>query len=66
MALLGEEYASSDEGDLVSPVKETQISSASTIVAAPDVSLDVWSCKSSLYIAQLTDVQAHAVADDAG
>ncbi|KAL9035123.1 MAG: hypothetical protein Q9214_006730, partial [Letrouitia sp. 1 TL-2023] len=57
MALLGEEYASSDEGDSATLVKETQMSPASTIVAAPDVSLDVWSCQSSRYIARLTDLQ---------
>lgn len=42
MALLGLEYASSDEGSSL-PKKEPRKTSASTIVAAPEVSLDVWS-----------------------
>ncbi|KAL8664521.1 MAG: hypothetical protein Q9168_007883 [Polycauliona sp. 1 TL-2023] len=41
MALLGEAYASSDEE--VPVVVDTGTTTATTIVAAPDVSLDVWS-----------------------
>ena len=42
MALLGSDYASSDEGS-PPPRTESRKTSASTIVAAPEVSLDVWS-----------------------
>ena len=42
MALLGLDYASSDEGS-APPEQERQQISASTVVAAPEVSLDVWS-----------------------
>ena len=42
MALLGTDYASSDDGS-PSPRQEMQKTTASTIVAAPEVSLDVWS-----------------------
>ena len=42
MALLGLDYASSDEGSPL-PEQERQQISTSTVVAAPEVSLDVWS-----------------------
>ena len=42
MALLGAQYASSDEGS-PTPEQETGKTAASKIVAAPEVSLDVWS-----------------------
>ena len=42
MALLGADYASSDE-EPSPPRQETRKTVASTIVAAPEVSLDVWS-----------------------
>ena len=42
MALLGADYASSDE-EPSPPRQETRQTVASTIVAAPEVSLDVWS-----------------------
>ena len=42
MALLGLDYASSDEESPL-PEKERQQVSANTVVAAPEVSLDVWS-----------------------
>lgn len=42
MALLGADYASSDEGSSP-PRQELRKTPASTIVAAPEVSLDVWS-----------------------
>lgn len=42
MALLGAHYASSDEGS-PAPRPEPRKTAASTIVAAPEVSLDVWS-----------------------
>ena len=42
MALLGADYASSDEGS-PPPRQEPQKTATSTIVAAPEVSLDVWS-----------------------
>ena len=45
MALLGADYASSDEGS-PPPEQEARKIAASTIVAAPEVSLDVWSCHS--------------------
>lgn len=46
MALLGDEYASSDDG-AASPAGETfQKTVTAPIVPAPDVSLDVWSHKS--------------------
>ena len=48
MSLLGAYYASSDEDD--SQVKKSQPStSATTLVAAPEVSIDVWSHKSLLH-----------------
>ena len=42
MALLGADYASSDDGS-PPPRQEPQTSATNTIVAAPEVSLDVWS-----------------------
>lgn len=48
MALLGAGYASSDEGS-PPPERETRKIAASTIVAAPEVSLDVWSYHSRDY-----------------
>ena len=45
MALLGTDYASSDEGS-PSPRQEPQETATKTIVAAPEVSLDVWSYRS--------------------
>lgn len=44
MALLGTEYESSDEGSSPAPNK-TNMTSATHVVAAPEVSLDVWSHK---------------------
>lgn len=41
MALLGAEYASSDEDITPAPVENSNKTAA--IVAAPDVSVDVWS-----------------------
>lgn len=43
MALLGVEYASSDEESSPLPYKEPAKTVATRVVAAPDVSLDVWS-----------------------
>ena len=43
MALLGDEYASSNEGNTPPPAEVAPQTAATTIVAAPDVSLDVWS-----------------------
>ena len=43
MALLGAEYASSDEDAPSSTVKASHPVAAAAVVAAPDVSLDVWS-----------------------
>lgn len=43
MALLGAEYASSDEEHEPSASKDGDVISATAIVAAPQVSLDVWS-----------------------
>ena len=43
MALLGTEYASSDEEIPPRPSSEALKAAATSIVAAPDVSLDVWS-----------------------
>lgn len=48
MALLGADYASSDEGS-PPPERKTRKIPASTIVAAPEVSLDVWSYHSRDY-----------------
>ena len=42
MSRLGEEYASSDEGS-PPPRQEPRKTTASTVIAAPEVSLDVWS-----------------------
>ena len=47
MALLGDEYASSDEDTTTAPVAAPQRTFATSVVAAPDVSLDVWSYKST-------------------
>lgn len=43
MALLGDEYESSDEGSSEWPVKDGPKTFATPLVAAPEVSLDVWS-----------------------
>ena len=43
MALLGNEYASSDDEASSTVVETIQKASATPVVAAPDVSLDVWS-----------------------
>ena len=43
MALLGDEYNSSDEDVSSQPVAESRNITANSIVAAPEVSLDVWS-----------------------
>lgn len=43
MVLLGAEYASSDEEHEPSASKDDKMISSTTIVAAPEVSLDVWS-----------------------
>jgi len=43
MALLGTEYASSDEENTLTPAKGPARTAAASVVAAPDVSLDVWS-----------------------
>ncbi len=43
MALLGQEYESSDEAGSPIPTKAGNATTATTIVAAPEVSLDVWS-----------------------
>ena len=56
MALLGLDYASSDE-DSPLPEKERQKTSASKIVAAPEVSLDVWSHYLQHYIYHSNIVQ---------
>lgn len=57
MALLGADYASSDEGS-PSPRQEPLKTAASTIVAAPEVSLDVWS-----YHAQEFDYYSNIMQD---
>ena len=46
MALLGREYESSDEGGSPPPTKGSNTTMATQVVAAPDVSLDVWSYNS--------------------
>ncbi len=46
MALLGDDYASSENGTTPPPAEASQKIAATSIVAAPDVSLDVWSHKS--------------------
>lgn len=43
MALLGAEYASSDEDTSLSVMKNTKSTTSTMVVAAPEVSLDVWS-----------------------
>lgn len=43
MALLGAEYASSDDEVLPSISEDIKTTSATAVVAAPEVSLDVWS-----------------------
>ena len=43
MVLLGAEYASSDEESSPQASSEAPKSGAKSVVAAPDVSLDVWS-----------------------
>ncbi len=48
MALLGAEYASSDEGATPPPLSSKQKTAAASIVAAPDVLVDVWSHISTL------------------
>lgn len=48
MALLGAEYASSDEGS-PPPNQESRKTAPSNIVAAPEVSLDVWSYHPPLF-----------------
>ena len=42
MSLLGAEYASSDEGEVINAKAHTQ-ATATPVIAAPDVSVDVWS-----------------------
>lgn len=43
MALLGAEYASSDEGVSPPPLDSSQNFAATSVIAAPEVSVDVWS-----------------------
>ena len=43
MTLLGDEYASSDENTSPPPIDNAKKTTATSIVAAPDVSIDVWS-----------------------
>lgn len=48
MALLGTEYASSDEENLPSISYDSKTTSTTAVIAAPEVSLDVWSYLLSL------------------
>ena len=43
MALLGHEYESSDEGESPLLTEGSNTTMATSVVAAPEVSLDVWS-----------------------
>ena len=57
MALLGQEYASSDEGGSPPAATGTTATMATPVVAAPEVSLDVWSYKSLVYRASANILQ---------
>ncbi len=49
MALLGQEYESSDEGGSPPATTGSITTIATPVVAAPEVSLDVWSYNSLVY-----------------